>query len=97
MDWLVPQRDAMGYRIFIDPLPPDFTSAELRALLEPFGGVVWARVIYDSVGESLRFGRAEMETAEAAENVCNHLNRTVFRGATLTVLREDKGETDPGG
>jgi RNA recognition motif-containing protein len=92
-----PQRDVVGYLIFIDPLPPDFTSAELRALLEPFGGVVWARVIYDSVGESLRFGRAEMETAEAAENVCKHLNRAAFRGATLTVLREDKGGTESAG
>jgi RNA recognition motif-containing protein len=87
----------MAYLIFIDPLPPDLTSAELRGLLEPFGGVVWARVVHDSVGKSLRFGRAEMQTAEAAQNVCKHLNRAVFRGATLTVMREYGGGTDPAG
>jgi RNA recognition motif-containing protein len=87
----------MGYPIFIDPLPSDFTSTELMALLRPFGNVVWAKVAYDSVGKSLRFGHAEMQTAEEADNVCKHLHRAVFRGATLTVLRAEGTEIDPNG
>jgi RNA recognition motif-containing protein len=85
----------MGYHLFIDPLPRDFTSAELKALLEKFGGVRSALIVYDSVGESLRFGRAEMETEKAADNACTHLNRTMFYGARLTVLRVPELDATP--
>jgi RNA recognition motif-containing protein len=84
---------AMSYRIFIDPLPPDFTSPDLAALLRPFGRVVSAEIVYDSLGYSLRFGRAEMQTEEEADNVVRHLHGKVFHGATLTVLRTEDGGT----
>jgi RNA recognition motif-containing protein len=82
----------MGYHLFIDPLPRDFTSEELKALLEKFGSVRSASIAYDSVGMPLGFGRAEMETQEAADNACKHLNRTMFRNVRLTILRA--GELD---
>ena len=77
----------MGYHLFIDPLPRDFTSVELKALLEKLGCVRSASIAYDSVGKSLGFGRAEMATEEAADKACKHLNGTMLRDAKLTVLR----------
>ena len=83
----------MGHRLFIDSLPREFTSADLVALLQPFGTVVSAEIVYDSLGYSLRFGRAEMQTEEEADNVVKHLHGKVFHGATLTVLRTRQGGT----
>jgi RNA recognition motif-containing protein len=77
----------MGHHVFIDPLPPDFTSEELKVLLEQFGSAMRSSVAYDSIGESLRFGYVEMETEQSADTACKCLNRTLFRGARLTVLR----------
>jgi hypothetical protein len=53
-------RVPMGHHIFIDPLPPDFTSEELKVLLEQFGSARRASIPHDSIGESLRFGHVEM-------------------------------------
>jgi hypothetical protein len=52
----------MPYRLFIDPLPPAFTSADLAALLRLFWKVISAEIVYDTLGYSLRFGRAEIHT-----------------------------------
>ncbi|WP_447985086.1 RNA recognition motif domain-containing protein [Nitrospira sp. Nam74] len=82
----------MPYRIFIDPLPRDFTSTDLAALLQPFGEVLSAEIAYDSLGFSLRFGHAEMRSEEAANNVVKQLDGEVFHDAPLTVVRtEDRG------
>jgi RNA recognition motif-containing protein len=83
----------MSYRLFIDPLPLSFTSADLSALVRPFGTVVSANVVRDSLGISLRFGYVKMEAAEAADNVCKHLHRTVLDGERHTVLRLNGMET----
>ena len=81
----------MPYTIFIDPLPRDFSSADLAALIRPFGEVVSAEIVCDSLGYSLRFGRAEMQSEAAADNVVKHLHGKVFHNATLTVLRTENG------
>ena len=83
----------MPYRIFIDPLPRDFTSAALAALVRPFGEILSVEILYDSLGYSLRFGRAEMRTEEGAEKVVKQLHGKVFHNATLTVLRIEDGGT----
>ena len=44
------KEEPMSYPIFIAPLSRHFTSAELAALFRPFGRVILAKVIYDSVG-----------------------------------------------
>ena len=85
----------MSYPIFIDPLPRHFTSADLAELVRPFGRIVSAKIVCDSLGQSLGFGRAEMQTDEEADNVCKHLHGTVLRNATLTVMRADELKTDP--
>ena len=77
----------MGHHVFIDPLPPDFTSEELKVLLAQFGSARRASIAYDSTGKSLRFGYVEMETEGSADNACKRLNRTLFCDARLTVLR----------
>ena len=79
--------------LFIDPLPRDFTSADLAALIRPFGEVVLAEIVCDSLGYSLRFGRAEMHTEEGADNAVKHLHGKVFHKATLTALRTEDGVT----
>ena len=83
----------MSYTLFIDPLPTSFTSADLIALVQPFGPVVSANVVRDSLAISLRFGYVKMETAEAADNVCKNLNRTVLDSEKLTVLPIDGVDT----
>ena len=79
----------MSYPIYIDPLPRYFTSADLAELLRPFGRVLSAKVVCDSLGQSLQFGRAEMQTNEEAENVCKALHGTALHNRTLTVLQAD--------
>jgi RNA recognition motif-containing protein len=83
----------MSCPIFIDPLPRDLTSAELAELVRPFGRVLSAKVTCDSLGQSLRFGRVQMETEEETDTVCKRLHGTVFHNATLTVLRMDEIKT----
>ena len=83
----------MPYRIFIDPLPGGFTSADLADLLRPFGDVVSAEIVYDTLGYSLRFGRAEMHSEEGADNVVKNLHEKVFHNEMLTVLRAEDGGT----
>jgi RNA recognition motif-containing protein len=83
--------------VFIDPLPSGFTSADLAALLRPFGNVMSAKVAYDSLGYSLQFGHVEMQTEEGTNNACEELHGKHFRDAILTVLRADdlsKGPAD---
>jgi RNA recognition motif-containing protein len=81
--------------IFIDPLPPDFTSGDLGNLLRPFGSVLSVKVICDSLGYSLRFGQAEMETDEGVNEVCKGLHGRKFQNAILTVLRADELKESP--
>jgi RNA recognition motif-containing protein len=83
----------MRYTIFIDALPLSFTSADLLALVQPFGTAVTANVVRDSVGVSLRFGYVKMETAEAANKVCTNLHGTFLGGEALTVLLIEGMET----
>ena len=79
----------MSSSLFIDPLPRDFTSDDLVVLLRQFGEVVSAKIACDSMGYSLRFGHAEMQTEEQAENVVKQLHGKVMHYAPLTVLRTD--------
>jgi RNA recognition motif-containing protein len=85
----------MSYPIFIDSLPRNFTSADLATLFRPFGHVIAARVMYDSSGQSLGYGCAEMETEASANDACKHLNGSVLQNATLIVLRAPGVETSP--
>ena len=83
----------MSHRILIDPLPRDFSAADLADLLRPFGEVISTEIVIDSLGYSLGFGRAEMRSEEEADNVVKHLDGKAFHNATLTVLRTEDGGT----
>lgn len=83
----------MSYTLFMDLLPLSFTSADLIAIAQPFGPVVSANIVRDSLGISLRFGYVKMETAEAGDNVYKNLNRRVLDGERLTVLPIEGIET----
>jgi RNA recognition motif-containing protein len=77
----------MSYPIFIAPLPRHFTSADIAKLFRPFGNVVSAQVMYDSLGQSLQFGRAEMQTDETADEACRQLHNSKLHDANLVVMR----------
>jgi RNA recognition motif-containing protein len=79
--------------LFIDPIPLSFTSADLAALVRPYGRIISAKVVYDSLGQSSRCGYVKMETAEAAAEAYKNLNRAVLDGEKLTVLQLDGMET----
>jgi hypothetical protein len=79
----------MPYYLFIDPLPPSFTSDDVAALLRAFEEITSANMAGDSLGYSLRFGRAEMQT----EDEEHHGN--VFGRATLTVFQTEECELAP--
>lgn len=83
----------MIYTLFMDPLPTTYTRADLSALVQPFGRVVSANIVRNSLRMSLRFGYVKMETAEAADNVWKSLHGTVLGGERLIVLRIDGMET----
>ena len=78
---------AMSYSIFIAPIPRQYTSEDIAKLFRPFGNVVIAQVVYDSLGKSLQFGRAEMQTDEAADKACRQLHNTILDNARLVVTR----------
>lgn len=85
----------MPYYLFIDPLPASLTSGDFAALLEASGEVVSTSIACDSLGYSLRFVRAEMQTEEGVNNAVKHPHGKIFHGVTLTVLRTEECELAP--
>ena len=51
-------------RILIDPLPRDFSAADLADVLRQFSQIVLTEIVTDPLGYSLGFGRAEMHNEE---------------------------------
>ena len=78
-------------RILIDPLPRDFSAADLADLLRPFGQIVSTEIVTDPLGYSLGFGRAEMHSEEGADNVVKHLDGTAFHNGTIGGCGKDEG------
>ena len=66
----------MRCRILIDPLPRDFSAADLADVLRPFGQSVSTEIVTDPLGYSFGFGRAEMHNEEGADSVVKHLDST---------------------
>ena len=52
-----------------------------------------AKIVCDTLGYSLGFGRAEMHSEEGADTVVKYLDGQAFHNATLTVLRTEEDGT----
>ena len=72
--------------LVIEGLSPTFTAADLKRLCEPYGGVVFAKVMQASLDpfqEQLGFVR--METMQQAEQLVDYLHERQIDTQTLKV------------
>jgi RNA recognition motif-containing protein len=76
----------MGSKLFLDGLPPSFSTQQLKDLLAPFGTVRSALVMIDPAGKSLRMGKVEMSTPRGAERAIQNLHRSHLQGRLLLVF-----------
>jgi RNA recognition motif-containing protein len=72
--------------LFLNGLPGAFSSEDLESLCSPFGTVLLASVIRDSLRRSLEFGFVEMETTDDAVRVMEGLQGRAIRGSRLAVM-----------
>jgi len=79
---------AMGSKLFLDGLPPLFSTQQLMDLLAPFGTVLSALVMIDPAGKSLCMGKVEMSTPRDAERAIQKLHRSHLQGRLLLVFKQ---------
>jgi RNA recognition motif-containing protein len=79
---------AMGSKLFVEGLPPSFSTRQLKDLFAPFGTVLSALVIIDPAGKSLRMGKVEMSTPREAERAIQKLHRSHVQGEFLLVFKQ---------
>ena len=79
----------MPHYLCIDGLPLTVYDDDLALLLSSVGPVVWAKVIRDPGGHSLRFGLAEMSSEIDALKVEQELNDKLFCRERLRVALVD--------
>lgn len=72
--------------IYVGNLSYDVTDSELQNTFAPYGKVISAKVISDSMnGRSRGFGFVEMESRDDAMNAINELNGKEVNGRALVV------------
>jgi len=71
--------------LIVDGLALSFTSSDLQDIFMPFGSVVWARVVRDHCGHSLRYGYVVMDTEDNALKAIEALNGKTVAGLPITV------------
>lgn len=72
--------------IYVGNLPWRTTPEDLRALFEPYGEVVNARIITDrESGRSRGFGFVDMANEEGAAKAVRELHEQEYEGRPLTV------------
>lgn len=77
----VPSQSAL----IIDGLSLSTTADDLRAMLSPYGSVVWCRIAVDRLGKSLRYGYVVMDTEDHARKALEALNGKTPAGLPITV------------
>ncbi len=76
----------MVKKLFVGSLPWAVTDDSLKAIFEPHGKVVSAKVIRDrESGRSRGFGFVEMEDETEAQNALQALNESELNGRKITV------------
>ncbi len=77
--------DVVALALIVDGLALSVTSQELRQLFTPFGPVVWARVVVDRFGRSLRYGYLVMSDESDAAKAIETLTGRTIAGFPITV------------
>jgi RNA recognition motif-containing protein len=86
----------MGSKLFVEGLPPSFSTQQLMDLFAPFGTVLSALVIIDPTGKSLRMGKVEMSTPREAEQAIQKLHRSHVQGMLLLVVEYEEKDRSTG-
>jgi len=71
--------------LFVDGLPPSFSSKELTDLFAGFGTVIVADVVKNKEGSSLQFGFVKMATSREAYRAIASLHRSIVEDHLLLV------------
>ena len=71
--------------LFVDGLPPSFSSKELTDLFAGFGTVLVADVVKNKEGGSLQFGFVKMATSRDAYRAIASLHRSIVEDHLLLV------------
>jgi RNA recognition motif-containing protein len=71
--------------LFVDGLPPSFSSKELTDLFAGFGTVLVADVVKNKEGGSLQFGFVKMATSRDASRAIASLHRSIVEDHLLLV------------
>ncbi len=78
---------ASGSALIVNDLALTVTSQDLHEVFGAFGRVVWARVVVDPIGQSLRFGYVVMVDESHAARALEALNGRTIAGLPITVSR----------
>jgi len=79
----------LSHVVGIDALPLSVTSEDLALLLRPYAEALWAFVVRDPVGHSLRFGLAQFRCADDVHRVIASLDGQTLCGCSLKVALID--------
>ena len=72
--------------LFVDGLPPSFTSKDLSDLFTGFGTVLKAEVVKNKEGNSLQLGFVSMGTSREASRAMASLNGSIVDDHLLLVM-----------
>jgi len=68
-------------KLFVAGFPPKFAKEQLSALFEPYGNVIYVKIVFDhDTGRSKGFGFVEMESEADGNKAIRDLNNTVLNG-----------------
>jgi RNA-binding proteins (RRM domain) len=79
--------------LFVDGLPPSFSSKELTDLFAGFGTVLVADVVKNKEGGSLQFGFVKMATSREAYRAIASLHRSIVEDHLLLVTLAESQST----
>ena len=68
-------------KLFVAGFPPTFEKEQLSALFEPYGNIIYVKIVFDhDSGRSKGFGFVEMESEADGNKAIRDLNKTVPNG-----------------
>ncbi len=76
----------MARRIYCGNLPRKFSSDQLKALFEPFGKILYAKIVKnDEAGSQRGFGFVELESEDASKKAIEQLNHHIIENLEIEV------------
>jgi hypothetical protein len=74
-----------GAVLILEGLPPIFTNEDLKMLCQPYGNVLFAKVLRSAEAHEEQLGFVRMETLEQAEQLVDHLHGRQVGTQTIRV------------